>query len=446
MCRINGMRVNGKMKGSPEMGKVKSALQIAQNETGYSYYADVEAGSKYGRWAAAYDSWSYLGANGVPYCAMFVSWVLYQAGVPNIGHQVVQINTETMRNAAASDGRLVPFRDAQPGDLILYDWDEDGRTDHIGFFVRETENGTVRTIEGNTSRSDGRGDGYVSNKERPIDNAVFPYLMRPYYEDAGAFTPGSPVWDGETPFPDYPTGQVEVDGYWGARTTTALQQVYGQTVDGVISSQDRTWQAQNPGLTSGWNWVGDAEGSQIIMEMQRRYWNVSPADGLIGPTTIRAMQRHYGTTVDGVIDEGSQVVMALQRDINAQFRAAPGAGGKPGSGTPQSPVVQDGYWGSGLTRALQRAYSTPVDGVVSSQPIEWKAANPGLTSGWEWSSDAVGSQIIARLQRVWGVEADGLIGPNTIRAMQRYYGTTADGMLDEQSSVILALQRELNRR
>ena len=104
----------------------------------------------------------------------------------------------------------------------------------------------------------------------------------------------------------------------------------------------------------------------------------------------------------------------------------------------------DGWWGEDTTRALQRVLGTPQDGVVSSQDAYWRSQNPGLTGGWEWVSDPVGSQLIQALQRKLGVDADGLIGPGTIRALQQRMGTPQDGVLSEQSKCVMQLQRNLN--
>ena len=38
----------------------------------------------------------------------------------------------------------------QAGDIIFYDWNGDGTTDHVGI-VEKAENGMVYTVEGNTS-------------------------------------------------------------------------------------------------------------------------------------------------------------------------------------------------------------------------------------------------------------------------------------------------------
>ena len=106
----------------------------------------------------------------------------------------------------------------------------------------------------------------------------------------------------------------------------------------------------------------------------------------------------------------------------------------------------DGYWGSATILALQRVLRTPQDGVVSSQDVYWKGLNPGLVSGWEWvaSTSAVGSSVIAAMQRRLGVKAYGLVGPGTFRALQSYLGTPVDGVVSEGSAMVMALQQRLN--
>lgn len=119
------------------------------------------------------------------------------------------------------------------------------------------------------------------------------------------------------PSPGEPGGLV-VDGFWGASTTRRVQQELGTTVDGIVSSQSVAWRDRNPGLTTGWRWVTDAQGSRMIAALQRRIgMDAGLRDGKIGPQTIRALQRYLGTPVDGVISRDSRAVMALQRRLNA---------------------------------------------------------------------------------------------------------------------------------
>lgn len=108
------------------------------------------------------------------------------------------------------------------------------------------------------------------------------------------------------------SANLKVDGKWGPRTTRALQQALGTPVDGVISSQPR-----NPvteALYGGVTWGNN--GSPMVRALQRKVG--ATRDGKLGPQTIRQLQSHLGTPVDGVISRpSSMVVRAMQRRLNA---------------------------------------------------------------------------------------------------------------------------------
>ena len=95
---------------------------------------------------------------------------------------------------------------------------------------------------------------------------------------------------------------LEVDGYWGSATTSALQEVLGTPVDGIVSSQNEGWRKYNPALTSGWEWVPreTATGSTVIAALQSRIG--ANSDGLLGQSTIRLLQRWVGAPVSGFFD------------------------------------------------------------------------------------------------------------------------------------------------
>ncbi|WP_144809238.1 N-acetylmuramoyl-L-alanine amidase [Enterococcus casseliflavus] len=116
-----------------------------------------------------------------------------------------------------------------------------------------------------------------------------------------------------TPSPTQPT-QLAVDGSLGPLTARRWQEVTKMQIrDGRISHQWR--QAQNQNIHAA---VFDKTliGSNLIRDTQRRLG--IKQDGLCGPQTITAMQRAKGTTVDGFIGAPqSQLVMAIQRDLNA---------------------------------------------------------------------------------------------------------------------------------
>lgn len=111
------------------------------------------------------------------------------------------------------------------------------------------------------------------------------------------------------PNPDTPAKLV-VDGWWGALTTARLQQVLGTPVDGVLSGQYRgSWNRRVPSAAYG------SGGSTVIRALQRKLGGLE-VDGYLGPKTIKALQRHYGTPVDGIISGPSTVVQAMQKALN----------------------------------------------------------------------------------------------------------------------------------
>lgn len=115
----------------------------------------------------------------------------------------------------------------------------------------------------------------------------------------------------------------------------------------------------------------------------------------------------------------------------------------PAPGRPE--VLVDGRWGRATTMALQRVLGTYVDGVVSSQALRWRDANPGLTTGWEWVRDPRGSLMIVALQRRVGVNDDGIMGSDSVKALQRHLGVRAvDGEVWNPSETVRELQRRLN--
>lgn len=144
--------------------------------------------------------------------------------------------------------------------------------------------------------------------------------------NAGKYHSGGPVFvDNPVTPPSSPSvpGKLDVDGRWGSATTRKAQHVLGTPVDGIVSSQSRSWAADNPGLTTGWEWVSPASavGSRLILKHQEvlrgrgRY--KGDMDGLVGPKYIRALQVDLGVPgVDGELWNPSAAVRALQQRLN----------------------------------------------------------------------------------------------------------------------------------
>ena len=281
-------------------------LAIAAGEIGYSRWNDPKQGTKYGRWYADVTNSPYFGMNGVPFCAMFASWVLDRAGIKAFGFPTA--SCVTIASGARKAGTIRSSkRDAQAGDVVLFDWDGDGSPDHVGF-VELNMGSYIQTIEGNTS----------SGKSGSQSNGGGVYRRTRDW---------SPVYcviriDGGTE-PPKPENKVDIDGYWGMDTTRGAQHLFHTPVDGEVSSQSNAWKSKYKACTSGWEWVAPnaARGSQLIASMQvwlkRLGFYHGKIDGLAGRNFWRAFEMAAGYDPDELgLQPPSNTVKWLQRKIN----------------------------------------------------------------------------------------------------------------------------------
>ena len=95
--------------------------------------------------------WSWYGFNSrVEWCACFVTWCADQCGYIESGLVPKFAGFVDAANWFKSNGKWQD-RTYEPkvGDIIFFDWEGDGTTDHVGI-VEKCENGTVYTVEGNS--------------------------------------------------------------------------------------------------------------------------------------------------------------------------------------------------------------------------------------------------------------------------------------------------------
>lgn len=253
-------------------------ISAAQEEIGYSRWADEEPGTKYGRWYAQITNSPSFGASGVPYCDMLVSYILYHVGITWLSAYVPG------REAQARErGLLIDRWSIRPGDILTFDWDGDGIADHIGFATTSPYGSKIDTIEGNTTwgYTGPQGDGgVVTNKQRDMEDVL--HGIRVVDDNAGISSGGdireiqrilgavqdnilgtdtekrmcaiikASTWGGvEFPWGVAYTQQVvgtTPDGVWGDasmaahdRVVEALQRALGVDDDGVWGPE--TWAA-----------------------------------------------------------------------------------------------------------------------------------------------------------------------------------------------------------
>lgn len=111
--------------------------------------------------------------------------------------------------------------------------------------------------------------------------------------------------------------KIDIDGKWGPATTRKAQEVFGTTVDGIVTDQYACYKSSNPGLIS-FEWLNNPSnyGSELIRAIQKKVG--ANVDGHIGPETIKKMQKWLGTIQDGCVSNPSDMVRAFQRWLNKQ--------------------------------------------------------------------------------------------------------------------------------
>lgn len=93
--------------------------------------------------------WSWYGFNSrVEWCACFVSWCLNQAGYsePRFAACQSQGIPWFKSHGQWASGN---YKDLAPGDVIFFDWEGDGSSDHVGIVIG-TDGQRVYTVEGNS--------------------------------------------------------------------------------------------------------------------------------------------------------------------------------------------------------------------------------------------------------------------------------------------------------
>lgn len=124
-------------------GPAAAAVEAARGQIGQ---AESPPGSNDSPRIAEYRS-AVAGAGVGPWCADFVSWCAHQAGVPLGDHGEGFQSVEDVYNWAEANGRAIPAAEGppRPGDLIVWG------TEHVGIVEAVDSDGTIHTIEGNSS-------------------------------------------------------------------------------------------------------------------------------------------------------------------------------------------------------------------------------------------------------------------------------------------------------
>ena len=119
--------------------------------------------------------WSWYGFEGrVEWCACFVSWCADQCGYIESGIIPKFAGCVDGANWFKGNGQWQDRNhEPQAGNIIFFDWEGDGETDHVGI-VEKCENGVVYTVEGNS------GDACRQNQYTVGSSSIYGYGVPAY--------------------------------------------------------------------------------------------------------------------------------------------------------------------------------------------------------------------------------------------------------------------------
>lgn len=306
------------------MSEKDKVIDIALDEVGYVEKAsnsnlDSKTGNagsgNYTKYARDLDDLSFYNGpkNGYAWCDVFVDWCFVQA----FGKErALELLCQPEKSTGAGCGFSMNFYKAhnqfytspKAGDQIFF---TDGTSIYHTGLVYKVDNSRVYTIEGNTSDVnyvDGNG-GKVCKKSYPLGASYIRGYGRPKYDNKST--------EKEENKEDEKKHIIDIDGQWGKDTTKKAQEVFGTTVDGIVSDQRIEYKSKNPGLVESFEWKSNPNGySELIKAIQKKVG--ATQDGWIGTNTIKKMQKWLGTVQDGCISNPSDVVKAFQKWLNQQ--------------------------------------------------------------------------------------------------------------------------------
>lgn len=223
---------------------------------------------------ATFRKWCGLPA-GAAYCNAFVCYVFAQGEDASLyygGKKVTYCPTSyqwCVQNLAQ-----IPVYLAMPCDVVYFDWNINGVPDHIGFARERVSDQVLNTIEGNTSKTNSKGE--------VIATGVVAYKKRDAKYICGVFRPHFKPTDFSK------TKALEIDGQFGYNSISMLQKALGLKQTAILDKA-------------------------TVKALQKKA--KATADGSWGTKTSKAVQKMIRVKADGCFGEES--VKALQKWINA---------------------------------------------------------------------------------------------------------------------------------
>lgn len=203
---------------------------------------------------------AYCGMKSGAWCNAYVCYAFNQAGQKKLfyGGKKVTYCPTSIKWCEANLAQIPPYL-AMPCDVIYFDWQPNGRPDHIGFVKAKRTTDSVFTHEGNTS------GGKVAEKTRPAK--YIQGIFRPHFTAKGL-----------------KKEKLAEDGDFGYKSIYNFQIALGLKPDGILGkSTVKAWQKKVGASADG------AWGKKTSIKAQK-FLKVK-ADGAFGKNSVKALQK-----------------------------------------------------------------------------------------------------------------------------------------------------------
>lgn len=177
-----------------------------------------------------------------PWCVTFVWDVFRMCGLSQFFYDGKKTaSCGAVRTWGAKVGIMYGnYENVQAGDLILFDFDKDGKSDHIGI-VEKYENDRIITIEGNTGTSNDSNGGEVMRRIRNPYTLSCIIIRPPYDKTCFVDETKENVKRGQKELNIFLDLNIKVDGVRGTETKIAcikaVQKVLCCKVDGIKGNE-----------------------------------------------------------------------------------------------------------------------------------------------------------------------------------------------------------------
>ena len=247
-------------------------LYHAAKRIGYYAPDDPEPGSEAGRYWARKTGQAWLAgpSTSIWWCMLFVSMCFDEAGqIDAIGGFSYNTDVTLAHIRNHPDAYFVSIAEAEPGDVVIFDWDDStAATDHVGIVEANLGGGVLQTIEGNTSSgaygSQSAGNG-VWRRQRSYGIA---YVIRPAWVGSGSSSAPAvkPSW------------WIDEDGAWvmgldASATWTEACKRFQTFLNGALDAYEIRK------LTGDYKLEVDGVDGEKTWKCFQHFWNMSDIPG-----------------------------------------------------------------------------------------------------------------------------------------------------------------------